>query len=111
MITFIAHVRVRPENAAAFEEVMAYVAAQSRDHESGVAYYAFSKSVADPQLYVVVEVYRDVQAHAAHMASSWVTEMLPKSAQLMASPPDIKQYVSDGSEPVRSPGAFYRDLR
>jgi quinol monooxygenase YgiN len=111
MITFIAHVRVRPENAAAFEELMAYVAAKTAEHEPGVAYYAFSKSVGDPELYVVVEVYRDVAVHAAHMASSWVRESLPKSARLMEGKPDIKQYVSDGSEPVRSPGVFYRDLR
>jgi quinol monooxygenase YgiN len=111
MITFIAHVRVRPENAAAYEEMMAYVAAQTREHEPGVISYQWAKSVADPELYVVIEAYRDVQAHAAHMASSWVTEMLPKSAQLMEGKPDIKQYVSDGSEPVRSPGVFYRDLR
>ena len=106
MITFIAHVRVRPENAAAFEELMAHVAAQTRAHEPGVAYYAYSKSVADPQLYVVVEVYLDPSAHAAHMASSWVTESLPRSARLMEGKPDIKQYVSEGSEPVRGPSVF-----
>jgi quinol monooxygenase YgiN len=106
VITFIAHVRVRPENAAAFEALLAQVAAETREHEPGVAYYAFSKSVADPELYVVVEVYRDVAAHAAHMASPWVTESLPRSAALMEGRPEIRQYVSDGSEPVREPSVF-----
>jgi len=82
------------------------VAAETREHEPGVAYYAWSKSVADPELYVVVEVYRDVPAHEAHMASRWVRESLPKAARLMAGKPDIKQYVSDGSEPVRSASVF-----
>jgi quinol monooxygenase YgiN len=106
MITFIAHVRVKPENAAAFEALMASVAAQTHAHEPGVAYYEFSTSVADPGLYVVVEVYRDVAAHAAHMASAWVRESLPEAARLMEGKPDIRQYVSQGSEPVRSASVF-----
>jgi quinol monooxygenase YgiN len=106
MITFIAHVRVRPANAAAFEELMTSVAAQTRAHEPGVAYYAFSKSVADPELYVVVEVYADAAVHAAHMASAWVTESLPKAARLMEGKPEIRQYVSEGSEPVRTASVF-----
>lgn len=106
MITFIAHVRVKPENAAAFEELMASVAAQTHAHEPGVAWYQFSKSVADPELYVVVEVYRDPQVHAAHMASAWVTESLPRAARLMEGKPEIRQYVTPGSEPVRTASVF-----
>jgi quinol monooxygenase YgiN len=106
MITFIAHIRVEAANAAAFEELMAHVAAQTHAHEPGVTYYEFSKSVADPELYVVIEAYLDVDAHAAHMATSWVTESLPKAARLMKGAPDIRQYVSHGSEPVRTPSVF-----
>lgn len=108
MITFIAHVRVKPENAAAYERVMAYVTGQAREHEPGVVYYDWAKSVADPELYVVVEVYRDVAAHEAHMARPWVTEMLPVAAPLMAGKPEIQQYVSEGSSPVRAPSVFDR---
>jgi quinol monooxygenase YgiN len=110
MIIFIAHIRVKPENAAAYEEIMAHVTANTRAHEPGVISYDWAKSVADPEVYVVIETYRDVEAHRTHMASPWVTQMLPKSAALMAGKPDIKQYVSEGSEPVRSKGVFYRDL-
>jgi quinol monooxygenase YgiN len=85
---------------------MASVAAQTHAHEPGVAWYEFSKSVADPQLYVVVEVYRDPAAHAAHMASAWVTESLPKAARLMQGKPEIRQYVSPGAEPVRTASVF-----
>jgi quinol monooxygenase YgiN len=108
MITFIAHVRVKSENAAAFEELMTYVAGKTHEHEPGVIYYEFSSSVADPELYVIVEVYQDVPAHEAHMASSWVRESLPNSARLMEGRPDIKQYVSHGSEPVRRASVFER---
>ena len=97
MITFIAHVQVTAERAAEFEALMGYVCEKVRENEPGVAYYAFSKSVADPNTYVVVEVYRDLAAHSAHMASHWVQESRPKAARLMLGKPDIRQYVSPGS--------------
>jgi len=101
MITFIAHIRVLPANAAAFEALMTYVSTQTRECEPGVAYYAFAKSVADPDTYVVMEVYRDQAAHAAHMETNWVKESIPKSLALTEGLPDIRQYVSPGTEPVR----------
>ena len=100
MITFIAHVRVKPENAPEFEALMTYVAEKTHEQEPGVPYYEFAKSVDEPDTYVVVEVYQDRQAHAIHMASAWVRDSLPKSARLIEGKPDIKQYVSAGSEPV-----------
>jgi quinol monooxygenase YgiN len=100
MITFIAHVRVKPESARAFETLMTYVADMTHTHEPGVAYYEFAKSVDEPDTYVVVEVYRDTDSHAAHMASAWVQESLPRSARLIEGKPTIKQYVTPGDEPA-----------
>jgi quinol monooxygenase YgiN len=100
VITFIAHLRVRPENAAAFEALMTHVAAMTREHEPGVAWYEYAKSADEADTYVVVEVYRDAEVHAGHMASPWVTESLPKSAALIEGKPQIRQYVSGGSQPV-----------
>jgi len=101
MITFLAHLRVSRENAAAFEAIMEEVAAKTHAHEPGVAYYAISKSVSDPDTYLVVEVYRDAAAHAAHMETEWVKGSLPKTARLIEGKFDIKQYVSPGTEPVQ----------
>ena len=101
MITFIAHVRVKRANAAAFESLMSYVAAKTNEHEPGVAYYEFAKSVEDPESYVVIEVYRDALAQKEHMQAEWVRESLPKAVRLMEGQPDIRQYVSEGAEPVR----------
>jgi quinol monooxygenase YgiN len=101
MITFIAHLQVKAENAAPFEALMTYVRDKTRENEPGVAYYDFSKSAKDPSVYLVVEVYRDAAAHAHHMDTDWVKESLPKSARLIDGKPDIKQYVSPGTEPVR----------
>jgi quinol monooxygenase YgiN len=101
MITLIAHIRVRRENAAAFEALMTEVCDKVRQHEPGVPYYGFGRSLGDEETFVVVEVYRDVEAHSAHMATPWVRESLPKAARLMEGRPAIQQYLSDGSAPVQ----------
>jgi quinol monooxygenase YgiN len=100
MITFIARIRVKPENAPAYEALMTHVAAMTNAHEPGVAYYAWSRSVDEPGLYLVVEVYRDVEAHAAHMSTDWVRESLPRSRALIDGRPEITQYGTPGSEAV-----------
>jgi quinol monooxygenase YgiN len=101
MITFLVHLRVKPDNCAAFEALMTHVAAMTRLHEPAVLYYQFGRSVEAPDSYVVIEVYPNAAVHAAHMASHWVRESLPASARLIEGPPVIRQYVSPGSEPVR----------
>lgn len=100
MITMVARMRVPPQNAAAYEELMTYVTDMTLKNEPGVPYYAWAKSVDEPDVYVVIEVYRDATAHAEHMASAWVRESLPKSVRLVEGGFDIKQYVSPGQEPV-----------
>jgi quinol monooxygenase YgiN len=100
MITFIAHMRVRPENAAAYEDLMTYVRDQTLANEPGVAWYSFARSAEVPDTWLVVEVYRDAAAHASHMATPWVTESIPKSRALVEGKFDIKQYTSPGVEPA-----------
>ncbi|MGO9930029.1 MAG: putative quinol monooxygenase [Mycobacterium sp.] len=102
MITFIAHLQVRPENAQAFEELMTHVTTMTLENEPGVAYYGFAKSVEEPDTYVVVEVYRDQAACTAHGDTLWVRESVPKSLLLTEGLPRLDQYVSPGAEPVVS---------
>jgi quinol monooxygenase YgiN len=102
MITFIAHMRVSAENAAAFEALMTEMCNLVRENEPDVLHYSFAKSVKDPAAYVAVEIYRDVAAHTAHMETDYVKASIPKSALLVENGKyDIKQYVSPGAEPVR----------
>ena len=100
MITMVARMRVSPANAPAYEELMTHVRDMTLRHEPGVPYYAWAKSADEPDTYVVIEVYANAEVHAAHMASPWVTESLPQSKALVDGGFDIRQYVSDGSEPV-----------
>jgi quinol monooxygenase YgiN len=102
MITFITHMRVRSENAIAFGALMTNMRDKVRENEPQVLYYDFAQSANDPATYVVIEVYRDASAHAAHMETEWVRSSIPKSAALVESGKfDIRQYVSPGTEPVR----------
>lgn len=102
MITFIAHLRVRPENGQAFEDLMTHVTAMTLENEPGVAYYGFAKSVDEADAYVVVEVYRDQAACVGHGDTAWVRESLPKALLLTEGMPQLAQYVSPGAEPVVS---------
>jgi quinol monooxygenase YgiN len=49
----------------------------------------------------VIEVYRDAEVHAAHMASDRVRESLPKLVALVHGKFDIRQHGSEGSAPAR----------
>ena len=79
---------------------MSHVTTMTLEHEPGVAYYAFAKSVDEPDTFVVIEVYRDVKDQALHMATDWVRNSLPQSMLLVDGKPDIKQYATSGSIPV-----------
>lgn len=101
MITMIARMRVPPENAAAYEELMDHVRDTSLSNEAGVKYYAWAKSADEPDMYVVVEVYEDEKAQASHMATDWVRDSIPKTQDLIDGGFEIKQYVSPGQKPVK----------
>lgn len=102
MITFVVHLQVKPENATAFEKLMTHVAAMSLEHEPGVMYYAFAKSVDEADTYVAIEVYQDQAAVAAHGEAEWVRNSVPESLRLIDGMPRIAQYVSPGTAPVIS---------
>jgi quinol monooxygenase YgiN len=94
MITFIAHLRVPPQKAQPFEDLMTYVTTKTTENEPGVIYYGFAKSVNEPDVYVVVEVYRDQAACAAHGDTPRVRESVPKSLLLTEGMPQLAQHVS-----------------
>jgi quinol monooxygenase YgiN len=101
MITFITHMRVRAENAVAFEALMSDMCDKVREREPQVLHYSFARSTNDPATYVVIEVYHDASAHADHMETAWVKSSIPKSVLLVEDGKfDIRQYVSPGTEPV-----------
>jgi len=103
MITFITHMRVKLENAAAMDAILAEMCAKVRAHEPGVAYYGFARDAKEQERYVVIEVYRDEAAFLAHGQTDYIKALLPQSAALVEQGKfDIRQYVSAGTSPVHA---------
>lgn len=100
MITFVVTMRVAPENAGALAALIGEVARLSLAEEPGVIHYGFGEGVDEPGTFVVVEVYADAEAQAAHMQTQWVRDSLPQSMALIEGKPEIRQYVTPGTRPV-----------
>ena len=68
MIFITAKFRVLPEHADAWPEITAEFT-QAVRAEPGCLWFDWSRSLTDPQEYVLVEAFRDGQAGAAHVQS------------------------------------------
>jgi quinol monooxygenase YgiN len=68
MIFITAKFRVLPEHADAWPEITAQFTAAVRA-EPGCLWFDWSRSLTDPEEYVLVEAFRDDQAGAAHVQS------------------------------------------
>jgi quinol monooxygenase YgiN len=68
MIFITAKFRVLPEYAGRWPEIAAEFTAATRA-EPGCLWFDWSRSVADPAEYVLVEAFRDAEAGAAHVQS------------------------------------------
>lgn len=94
MITYICHLQVPAGNEAALTAILTEVRDRSLAEEPGVLHYHFARSSERPENWVVVEVYRDLSAHSAHMAAPWVIDSIPLVRELIEGGFDIKRYVS-----------------
>ena len=103
MITFVAHVPVKPGSEEAFEAAMAEMAANVRQHEPGAVFYEFSRSVDDPSTYLVIEVYADEEAFKAHWRTAYIRPSIARTSPLMNGAPHVRQYVSPGTRPAAPP--------
>ncbi|WP_433516909.1 putative quinol monooxygenase [Nonomuraea sp. CA-143628] len=68
MIFITAKFRVLPEHADRFIEIVGDFTQATRD-EPGCLWFDWSRSVAEPTEYVLVEAFRDDEAGAAHVQS------------------------------------------
>jgi quinol monooxygenase YgiN len=84
---FIVHVQVhvKPENIEAFKAATLVNARASR-HEPGVARFDVVQQLDDPAKFVLVEVYRDAAANAAHKETKHYPVWRDTVAPMMAAP-------------------------
>ncbi|MGW0479883.1 putative quinol monooxygenase [Nonomuraea sp. NPDC003214] len=73
MIFITAKFRVLPESAARWAEITAEFTAATRA-EPGCLWFDWSRSLDDPNEYVLVEAFRDDEAGAAHVQSDHFRE-------------------------------------
>jgi quinol monooxygenase YgiN len=69
MIFITAKFKIRPEDADRWPQIAAEFTTATRN-EPGCLWFDWSRSLADPDEYVLVEAFRDDQAGAAHVTSA-----------------------------------------
>ena len=101
MLVVHVHVRIRPGQAEAFLTATLVNARASLD-EPGVLRFDVLQDQADPEHVVLVEVYRDADASAAHKLTPHYATWRDAVAEMMAEPRRSVRY--SAVVPVSSPG-------
>jgi quinol monooxygenase YgiN len=91
--TFVVKFKVKPGMNAAFEKAFIEMQAGVRAHEPGNVYYDFFVMDQDPQVYVIVERYRDAAALSAHGQSEHGKKLFATLRDLTDGPPDVQRLV------------------
>jgi quinol monooxygenase YgiN len=87
------HVHVKPEFIDAFREASAENASQSV-HESGIARFDVIQQADDPSRFVLVEIYRSVDATAQHKETAHYAKWRDTVAPMMAEPRTSVKYAN-----------------
>ncbi|WP_055482964.1 putative quinol monooxygenase [Sphaerimonospora mesophila] len=88
MIFITAKFRVRPEHADRWPEIVADFTRATRA-EPGCLWFDWSRSLADPAEYVLVEAFRDDEAGAAHVQAEHFKEAQRTLPRHLAETPRI----------------------
>jgi quinol monooxygenase YgiN len=84
---------VKPGKNAAFEAAFRKMQQSMREHEPGNLYYDLFVTVENPQLYVIMERYRDGAAVTAHNQSEHLKTVLAELRDLMDGPIEPQRLV------------------
>jgi quinol monooxygenase YgiN len=90
MIGVIATLKVAEGKNAEFEAVFTDLAKQVRANEPGNLAYQLTKSRTDPQIYKVLELYKDQDALAAHGGTDYFKAAGAKMGPCMGGRPEIE---------------------
>jgi quinol monooxygenase YgiN len=85
--------RVKPGKNAAFEAAFRQMQQSMRENEPGALYYDLFVTVEDPQLYVIMERYRDAAAVATHGQTEHLRKVLADLRELMDGPPQPQRLI------------------
>jgi quinol monooxygenase YgiN len=90
MIAVIATLNIQEGKADKFEAVFADLAAKVRSNESGNVAYQLCRSRSEPNVYKVLEIYRDEQSLEDHRRSEHFRSAGPELGSVMSGPPHIE---------------------
>lgn len=91
MLIIHVHIVVKPDCIDAFKDATIENARNSRN-EPGIARFDLLQQQDDPTRFVLVEVYRSVEATAAHKATAHYAAWRERAEPLMAAPRTRVQY-------------------
>jgi len=89
MLSMTALLRAKKGEEAALERVLCDLARQVAQNEPGCLLYRAARSKHDPQLYVLIERYRDEDALAAHANAEHYREAVPALMACLEGRPEI----------------------
>jgi quinol monooxygenase YgiN len=97
MIFITARFRIQPEHADNWPEISRSFTESTRA-EDGCLWFEWSRSLDDPNEYVLVEAFRDDQAGAAHVQSDHFKAATQELPQYLAETPRIVNAQVPGTE-------------
>lgn len=89
MLSITARLRAKKGEQDALERVLCELERQVLQNESGCLLFRAARSKHDPQLYVLIERYRDEDALADHANSEHYREALPALMERLEGHPEI----------------------
>ena len=92
MLTVIAKIKIKPDQASAFEAEARKMTAHVRANEPGTLTYVCHRGAADPTVYLFYEVYRDQAAFAAHGGSPAMQSFFGAIRGIVDGRPEIDMY-------------------
>jgi quinol monooxygenase YgiN len=92
MIAVTAEMSIQPGKEAEFEAAMSELVAAVRANEPGCKLYTLVRKEDTPGAYLVMELYDDAEAIAAHGASAHFKAAGPRLGACLAGPPKIARH-------------------
>lgn len=96
MIFIVVKFKPKPEYVESFPDLVADISRDTRN-EPGNMWFEWSRSLADPSEYVLVEGFRDGDAGKAHVTSAHFQKFVAEAPRLLASTPQIISQTIDAT--------------
>lgn len=97
MIFITAKFQILPEHADAWPEISGPFTAATRG-EDGCLWFEWSRSLDDPNVYVLVEAFEDEEAGGVHVNSDHFKEAQATLPPYLAATPQIVNFVVPGTD-------------